>query len=112
MQSRKCDVSVMRPSSAQFTDHVIGGGGFLQIELERSQEMQYDFYILIYRRERNWFIPREFKGCVAQRKTDSDVCEGCEKSRGLHQGPHSSEPFPTQIGHTPSVQEMSKEQWN
>lgn len=37
---------------------------------------------------------------VTQRKTDSDVCKGCEKSHGLHQEPHPSEPFPAQIGHT------------
>lgn len=45
---KEVNISVMGSSSAMFTDHVIAGGGILQTKLQCSQEIQYEFYKLIY----------------------------------------------------------------
>lgn len=93
-KSERYDMNVvMGPSSAQFMDHVIGA--FLQIKCQCSQCSQPIWLSHTYLQEieTGSFY---WRFCCTEKNRQ---WRPWKKSHGLHQEPHSSEPFPTRIGH-------------
>lgn len=113
-KGKKCDqkvnISVMGPSSAQFADHGIGGGGFLQTEWQCSQELQYDFlHTYLQGRGTGSFYLNLKVSLHRERPTVTSV-KSVKNLSDYRKDLFSGEPFPTQIHRV--LKEMSKEQWN